>query len=355
MQTSVETDPHTQTAESDPLSLGPTQEVQAVSVAGRFSSAQVYFVGPDAWIQPAIVVRLYGRSGGGRLLLSEVPLSSAIRTRENGTTTALAIVVQGIHVEGFEVVVAQGEGDAVSEGRVYLIASTRAEGADIRPGLPAALQPLFAQGSAAAQSGRWPVFLSDGSAEVGSATNALHVRKSDRRAAYFTSAIVGSGTSVTSTPKSVLYVWNGRSGKRAEIRRVTVAYRQGGGSSYLTVRGTRITAQASPAGGTTISPLPLDPSDGASALTSVAAASTPSQVAADLILFAVPVSSTGTFVWTWTDLGKPIVLPADMDQGFEIRTELSAAASAEMKLYVTIEWLEVLDGGEPQARGNTQA
>jgi len=336
----MEADPTTQAAESEAVSLGATEEKLAVAIAGSFSAAEVYFVGPDAWISPVIFVRLYGRVGGGRLLLAEVALASTTYTQEGGTTTALAIAVRGAHVDGFEVILAQDHGVAVSAGRVVLIASTRADGTDLRPGLPPNLQPRVGQGAAGPPSSRWPVFLSDGAAERGSVASALHIQKSDRRAAYYASAVVGSGTGTT-TNKSLLYVWNARTSTRAEIRRVTIAYLAGAGTSALTVRGAHMTAQAGTVGGTSITPLPFDPSDGASAMTSVVGANAPTQVALDVLLFAVPITATGTFVWTWTDLGKPIVLPAGVDGGFEIRVDVSAAATTEMKLHVSIEWLEL--------------
>lgn len=61
-----------------------------------------------------------------------------------------------------------------------LVAKAHADGADIRPGLPANPQPLVAQGAPAVPSSRWPVFPEGGATEVGSITNALHVRKCDR-------------------------------------------------------------------------------------------------------------------------------------------------------------------------------
>lgn len=341
MEMRVEADSMSLMAESDSLSLGLHAELLATSVAGRFASAQVYFSGPDAWVLPTILVRLYGRVAGARVLLAETSLASTTCTQEDGKSTALVIAVRGVHVEGFEVVVAQDddEGAAVADGQFLLVASGAADSTDIRPGLPASLQPPVAQGAPAAPSGRWPVFLSDGVAESGSATNALHVQKSDRRAAYYASAIVGSGTTEASG-QSVFYVWNNNTSKRAEIRRVTVAY-LGGMGGNLTVKGAHITQEASPAGGTSVTPLPLDPSDAASAMTSVKGATAPTRVAMDLIAFAVPFSATGTFVWTWTDLGKPIVLPAGSRTGFEIRIDVSVTATTEVKLHVSIEWLEV--------------
>lgn len=322
----VEVDPYTQTVESDSLSLGPGEEVLAVSAVGPFSSAQVYLVGPTAWRSTTIFVRLYGRMGGGRLLLAQEPLQGPRHLIENDVFTALAISVGSVAVEGFEVVLVQTNPGAseVTDGRVLLIASARSDGA---------------QGPAAPQAGRWPVFLSDGTEEVGSTERALHVQKSDRRAAYYSSAAVGTGMSSV-TNKSILYVWNDNTSRRVEIRRVTIAYLAGVGGN-LTVRGAHITGEASPAGGTSITPLPLDPSDGGSLMTSVAGANAPTRVAADLILFAVPFTATGTFTWSWTDLGKPIVLPAGDWSGFEIRVDVSANAAAEMKLHVSIEWVEV--------------
>lgn len=340
MEMSNELDPTTHTAESELLSLAEGQEALAASLTGRYSAAQVYFLGPPEWVRPTAVVRLYGFWGGGRVLLSEVPLARSIHSQEDGQTTALVLAVRGVQVEGFEVVLAVRGGSPVSNGRIFLIASSRAEAVDLRPGLPAALQPLLAQGAPGSQANRWPVFLTDGSQAVGTPEAPLHVRTSEPRAAYCASAIVGSGTKPASTAKSILYVWNHGRGRRAEIRRVVVAYQGGSGKSSVTVRGTRITSQPSRAGGSCATPLSFDPTDAPSALSGVAAGRAPTRVPADLILFAVPVSSTGTFVWTWTDVGKPIVLPADVEQGFEIRTELSGAASTEMKLHVTIEWLE---------------
>lgn len=327
MRKSIEADPRVQTVESAPLAIGLHEEVLAVAIAGSFSSAQVYFIGSDLWVMPTIFVRLYGRVGGGRLLLSEVALTSTTYTQEGGVTTALTMAVRGVPVEGFEVVLAQNSdgGGEMSGGRLVLVASSGADGA---------------QGAAAAQSGRWPVFLSDGKAEVGSATNALHTRKSDRRAAYYASGVVGTGTSSTSD-KSILYVWNAATEKRCEIRRITIAYLAGDGASILTVKGAHVHEQASPIGGSGMTPLPLDPSDGEGILNGVAGANSPVRVALDLFSFAVPFATTGTFVWTWTDLGKPIVLPAAMHRGFEIRADVSASATTEMTLHVSMEWVEI--------------
>lgn len=341
MEHRVEADSTTQMIESDSLSLGQHDEVLAASAAGRFTSAQVVFRGPDTWISPTIFVRLFGRSGGGRLLLAEVALSSTSPTLEEGLSTALVIAVRGVHVEGFEVVIAQDdeEGEAVTDGHVLLIVSAAGDAPDIRPGLPSRLQPRVAQGAPAAQAGRWPVFLSDGSAELGATANALHVQKSDRRAAYYSSAVLGTGTSSVSN-KSIFYVWNNSTSKRAEIRRITIGHLAGVGGN-LTVKGAHVTEEASTVGGTTLPPLPFDPTDPASALASVKGANAPTRAAMDLITFAVPFATTGTFTWTWADLGKAIVLPANQRSGFEIRIDVSATATTEMTLHVSVEWLEL--------------
>jgi hypothetical protein len=262
-------------------------------------------------------------------------------TQQEGTTTTLAMAVRGVHVEGLEVVLTRHNeiNTSVSDGRFVLIAGAGGDGAGICQSLPAGLQPRVAQGTPAEQSNRWPVFLSSGSAEVGTVTSALYIRKSDRRAADYASAVVGTGTTTTSD-KSIFYIWNNGTTKRAEIRRITIAYLAGIGGN-LTVKGAHINAQATTVGGTSVAPLPLDPSDGASSLGAVSGANAPTQVAVDLLSFAVPFATTGTFVWTWTDLGKPIVLPADTQYGFEIRIDVSATSSTEMKLHVSIEWLEI--------------
>jgi hypothetical protein len=332
----------TQIAESDSLSLNEHSERLAAAVAGSFSVAQVYFSGPDAWIAPTIFVRLYGRRGGGRLLLSEVPLATTAYTSEDGKSTALAISVSGVHVDGFEVVVAQDDdaGVLVTDGRILLVVAPGGTAADIRPAAPPVLQPKVAQGAAAGLSGRWPVFLSDGATEVGSVTNALHVRKSDRRAAFYLSTEVGTAIDAV-TDQLALYLWNDATGKRAEIRRITIAYLAGVGGT-LTVKGAHVTGLPG-AGVTAIDPLPLDPGDGATSEMVGGSGKVPVNDAVDspLLFFSVPFSATGTFVWTWTDLGKPIVLPAGAQHGFAIRFDVNARATVEMKLHVSIEWLEV--------------
>jgi hypothetical protein len=61
----TETEPTTHTVESDMLSLAQHDEVLAVSAAGNFSSAQLYFIGPDDWMNGSIAIRLYGGSAAG--------------------------------------------------------------------------------------------------------------------------------------------------------------------------------------------------------------------------------------------------------------------------------------------------
>ncbi len=86
MQTLIDCISRAQTIESDIVSLKAPDEVTILSAEGPFSTAQVYFNGPTAWIAANVVVRLYARMPSHRkALLGIVPLTALQPIRPSST------------------------------------------------------------------------------------------------------------------------------------------------------------------------------------------------------------------------------------------------------------------------------
>jgi hypothetical protein len=153
---------------------------------------------------------------------------------------------------------------------------------------------------------------------------------------------VGSGAAVAT--KSIAYLWHPSTvTRRVEIRRIAVGYVPGFLAGTLLVKGARITAVSGTPGGPTITPSATDAGDAAATVTFQSGATTGPTRLGTSEIFAVPIVVTQGGFWQWAagEIGNPIVLPANLAQGFEVRAELQTALVTEMKLVVTFEWLEI--------------
>ena len=380
-------------AESDLLSLSTTatEEVVVAAVAGEFGACDVWFSGPANWLAAshAVAVRLYVRQGSARVMIGQVNLLDVLSTDDrNGGIAAWVFSARGVEAQGFEVSCQRGSGgEDLTAGRVFLRAKAFAGepavlGTGGLPGLnsvtvsnvvqvqptgavavtqsqasalsatvvqpsAAALQATAAQGSAAAAAARWPVYLSDGSAALGTTVNPFYVGRIRDGAATFaaTTGLLGTGTAVAA--KSLGYLWHpSASTKRVELRRIVVSYFPGAATSTVAVvfRAVRITGVAGSPGGTTLTASALDPSD-STALTLMAGATTaPTRPAAsqgDVFAIVAPMSSSGVFEWRAGEHGKPIVLRASTAEGLEVLADVKGVLTTQMQAVVSFEWVEV--------------
>jgi hypothetical protein len=352
--------------ESDSIELtsNDKDEIDVLTAVGPLPGVALWFQGPSGWrgSSEEVTVRLYARIAGLRVLLAKARLADVESTQDGDDIHALLLSCQGIHAEAFEVTVQRASGGAqlLSSGVFVLSAPSQgsplslaiAGGLDASQGVhvtapvivvqstASLLQATVAQGVASSQGNRWPVFLSDGSAERGTSSSPLSVHPTDERAAYAASVDVNSGTAAAT--KLLFHLWHpSTSSKRFEIRRVLVSVYGGvTGSPRLTLRGNRITSSA---GQTTVTPERFDPDDAAS--TAVVrkdpSSSSSTNSTVDLFAFAIPGTQNEVFVWEAAARGRPIVLLANKDGGFEIRSTLGGTLGTAAQILISVEWLEV--------------
>ncbi|MEZ4315444.1 MAG: hypothetical protein R3F14_46090 [Polyangiaceae bacterium] len=378
-------------AESDILSFttAETTEVVVAAIPGEFAACDVWFRGPDTWLSPshAVVVRLYARQSGARVLIGQANLRDVLHTEDSGgATSAWVFSARGIPCQGFEVTSQRGSGGvAISGGQFFLRARTAADrpavqgagGVDglravsvsnvvqvqpvaavtvtqpapsallatVSQSTPSALQTTSAQGVAASAAGRWPVYLSDGSTALGTTTAPLYVGRIRDGAATFaaTCGYVGTGTAVAT--KSIGYLWHpSSSSKRVEIRRISISHAGGSGAGPVLFRAVRISNVSGSPGGSALTATSLDLSD-TSSLTVVSGATTaparqsPSQ--ADLFAFITSPSTPSSFEWRAEDRGKPLVLRTSLAEGIEVFADVKATLTAQTFASVSFEWVEV--------------
>ncbi len=119
-------------AESEPIALagGFGDEVVVVAVAEDVSACDVWFSGPQNWLGQTenVVVRVFGRRTGGRVLLGETALRDTQHNEDGSTTSAWVFSLRGAPHEGFEVTCQRGESAvALQNGRFTLRAAAIAD------------------------------------------------------------------------------------------------------------------------------------------------------------------------------------------------------------------------------------
>jgi hypothetical protein len=372
-------------AESEVLALSTTdtEETLVASVAGEFGSCDVWFSGPSDWLaaSPAVIVRLYARHGTARLMVGQANLMDAQHTEDrNGVSSAWAFSARGVESNGFEVTCQRTSGgDRLTGGQFFLRAKagsatpsllaagglaglrsvTVSNVVQVQPAGPltvvqsqpsalsatvvqsssSALQATAAQGAAAAAANRWPVYLSDGTAALGTTTNPFYVGRIRDASPTFaaTTGLVGTGGTVA--VKSLAYLWRSTS-KRIEVSRITVSYLPGpttGTGLYVVFRATRFTATPT---GTPVSAAALDSSDSLG-VGIYSATSSPAPSSGDIFAVAVLATASGLYEWRAGSSGKPIVLRAGVSEGIQVIADVKSTLSTQMQATVGFEWVEV--------------
>jgi len=394
-------EPHEQfsaSAESELIILpaGATADAVVVAVAGEFSACDVWFTGPDAWLGVAenVTVSIYGRRAGGRMLLAQTLLRNAQHSEDgNGTTAAWVFSIRGAPFEGFEVMCSRSGGaTALSSGQFTLRAAAQADTtavagsgglsaprpvsvtgqvtvtqtqasslqatvsqssasalqATVSQSTASSLQTTATQGSPGTHANRWPVILSDGSAQVGTTSTPLisnHVRGSATTFAASTGSITGTvfGSGITAGVKSVAYLWHpSTNARRVEIRRITVSFGGGTGSGQVLLRALRITGVNSSPGGSSVTPTALEGSDSTTLTLQAGATGAPTRASgADYFSILVCGTQSDTYEWVLAPYGKPIVLRTSTAEGIEVVSDVRAAPTAEIKVTVGFEWVEI--------------
>jgi len=106
------------TVEAGPLSLPDDEEVVVASDIGSFSSCDVWFAVPSAWVSQ-VTLRLYARLGRARVLLRAVALSNVATTSSGDQRSGIAVSVRGRPCRAFEVSLYTRSAGLV-DGHVYL-------------------------------------------------------------------------------------------------------------------------------------------------------------------------------------------------------------------------------------------
>lgn len=326
-----------------------------VSAVGAFDSCDLYFSAPEG-AGAAAEIRVYGRVGDVRILLATTNMSSQPLTVTGTREGALLVSIRGRPCASFEV-----ECTPVGDepGLQFFLQAWQGDAShDVTFGT--ARVSTVKQGEPAASAGRWPVFLSDGSAAQGLAASPLFVRLSDGTAAAGTAANplptravctlasfsvasdVVTGPTTVGSVISLAYLW-GNTAKRIEIHRIDVSWMGGDTAGQLAVRGCFITALDAAPGGTALLPLGHERSDTATAAFRYAATRAPTRVTPLVDSFAVAAKGgdPGLYTWEADDYGKPIVLRPSTQEGFEVRAVGAAAFTSSMKLVVTMHWVEI--------------
>lgn len=373
--------------ESDVLALSATdtEEVLACAVAGEFGACDVWFSGPSDWLaaSPAVTVRLYARHGNARVLVGQSNLMDTQHTEDrDNISSAWVFSARGVESNGFELTCQRTSGGVNLTGGQFFL---RAKAASTTPALLAAgglsglrsvtvsnvvqvqpagavtvaqsqasalqatvaqssasaLQATAAQGAAAGAGSRWPIYLSDGTAALGTTGNPFYVGRIREGSPTFAASTGLLGTGTTVAVKALAYVWHpNTSTKRVEISRITVSYVPGAGAGsglFVVFRAARFTSTPS---GTAVSTGALDASDsvGVSLYT---ASATPTSYSGDLFAIAVPATDSGLYEWRAGDHGKPVVLRASPNEGFAVLADVKATLTTQMQTTVSFEWVEV--------------
>ena len=382
-------------AESDVLALATsdTDEVIVAAVAGEFGACDVWFSGPVDWLSasPSVVVRLYARHGSARGKVGETNLADVQHSEDrNSNSSGWVFSARGVEASGYEVSCQRTSGGVNLSGAQFFVharasssvpsvlaagglsglrsvsvsnvvqvqptgtvtvtqSQASALSATVVQSSAALLQATAAQGAAAAASARWPVYLSDGSAAIGTNANPLYAARIRDSAPTFALGTAPISTVTAVGTKSIAYLWHPNSStKRAEIRRIVIGYLAGAGSGsplVVVFRVVRITAQNGAPGGTTMSASALDSSDSSSLTVIAGATGNPtrpsSSTQGDLLSLSVNATTNGSYEWRASQDAKPLVLRAGVSEGIEVYADVKNTLTTAMQATVTFEWVEV--------------
>lgn len=347
--------------ESGPFDLQRTEPAKVVvSAVGAFSCCDIWFSQPDG-SGHRFQFNVYGRIGDLRVLLVSVKARDLTLSTDGSREGALAASVRGRPCTAFEIEC------ATEEDLAGVNVFVQAWHADVAMDVTGVDRTVVArQGSPAAQSDRWPVYLSTGSAERGLVNTPLFTRLSDGTAALGSvtnplatrpardgaktygaaSTVVLTGTAAIPNPAttSIAYLWKpSTSAARVEILKIFVSFVGWATQGSITIRGCHITGVNPSPGGSAITPRPFDRADASAATTCQAAATNaPSRdLTGDVFRVLVAGNERGRFVYTPEEYGEAIVLQPSTNEGFEVRTVVDGALDTAMRIAVTFHWIEI--------------
>jgi hypothetical protein len=333
------------------LSSDPAKVV--VSAVGSYSCCDVYLSRPIG-TNLEYGVKLYGRVGDARVLLASINTNDIPYTAEGAREGAIACSVRGRPCSALEVEFVPA--DEILGIQVFL----QAWHADIPPEAINGPERVVGvkQGAPATASGRWPVYLSTGSAAQGAVNTPLFTRLSDGTAAQGTPAnplstratrdsaktfgvVGGALTGATSGTTSIGYLWKQGGAARVEIQRIVVSYLAGGGSGNFAIRGAHIGPEAGSGSFTSGTIVSFDRADTSPAAVFKWGHTGAQNRQADLFVATGLASQSDNFVWSAEAHGKPIVLRPSVNEGFEVRAVMGGSLTAGMTFNVTFHWIEI--------------
>lgn len=160
-----------------------------------------------------------------------------------------------------------------------------------------------------------------------------------------TNGTVGTGTAIA-TVTSIAYLFHPQSSETtARIGRIFIGWGGGAGNSNVNVQVAYITAENAVPGGTSRPIQTHDPIDPPSNLTFRSGAAAPTRITGDLFTGVAQASAQSAGVdfniFEPTLNGKPIVLPARLGRGLEVRTVIGAVAlTTALQVSVYMTWTE---------------
>lgn len=158
-----------------------------------------------------------------------------------------------------------------------------------------------------------------------------------------TNGVVGTGTAAATVNSIGFLFHTAADTKRLEIHKIDICFTGGAtlGTGVVSIHGAFISAQNGTPGGTSQTINPCERSDAASSAIFRTGANAPTRVTGDLMCFNFSGPASNMCSWNSTLSGKPIVLRASTQEGFEIRTNIQTALSTQSQISVTFYWTEL--------------
>jgi hypothetical protein len=300
--------------------------------------ADLFRVAPEASSFPVEGLGVAQSAAGGVLTVQGIGVNGTLLVDIEKSTT---LTVTGDQAGGAHKVVGAGTAGVPSGG---IVTVQGASGGVLGVG----------QSTAAGANGRWPVYLSDGSAAQGSASNPLNVELVSGGAAIgvlsaplrvrqiagdyaafscVTERVVSTGT--TGDVRIFAALHAAASTKRIEVQRIVISF-GGGAGGVVRLRATRITALT---GGVALPVAPLDPANTATLAPVVVP--TGSTRAAEIFALALGGAATGNYEWQPSVTSKPLVFRASTAEGVEIYSHVDTTLTTAMQVVVAMEWIEI--------------
>ncbi|MBK8252194.1 MAG: hypothetical protein IPK82_05945 [Polyangiaceae bacterium] len=316
--------------------------VQRSGAGINLSGGQFFITGHHSGTDP-VVVGSSGLSG-----LRTVSVSNAVSVVQNQPSSLLATVSQPT-ASALQATVSQSNAASllttVSQPTASALQATVSQSnaasllSTVSQSNAASLHSTSTQGAAAAASGRWPVYLSDGSAALGSTANPFYTARIRDNSPTFAVASGAVATTAVVSNKSIARLWHPSSStKRAEIRRIVLSYAGGAGVGPVMFHCLRITSQGA---GTPITPVALDFADTSPALSLLSGSTTAPVAGTDWFAITVSGNDSGVYEWTPARSGKPLVLRASQNEGIEVYSDVRVALTTQMHATVSFEWVEI--------------